>query len=161
MSTPCSALDISPLTGKIDPKLKKHCFCIRVYLSETDAGGFVYHAAYLTYAERARTEYLSLLGISHAHLMTHSVSPCFFVVREATISFIKSAHLGETLTIYTHVIKITKVRLVLEQEIYRAATLIAQLHITLACVKKSGHPIKIPSSVTSALEQSRCLEESL
>lgn len=145
-----SSLDL--LSGKLNEKTSLHLFWVHVYLEDTDAGGMVYHANYLKFAERARTEFLNLLGIHHAELMKDPLSPCFFVLKECSISFFKSAYLGDLLEIQTTFLKMTHARLFVAQEIFSKNVLIARLHITLACVKNSGYPTRIPPSLKTMLK---------
>ncbi len=139
-------------SGMISEDTKRHHYWTSVYLADTDSGGMVYHANYLNFAERARTEFLDLLGVHHAKMMQEESSPCFFVVRECAVSFLKPATFGDLLEVQTTFLKLTKVRLFLVQEIFKESVLIARLHITLACVKNIGSPTGIPRPIVSALK---------
>lgn len=150
MHSPISSPKAPCLSGELYDK-RYHRFWIRVYLADTDAGGMVYHANYLTFAEKARTEFLNLMGIQHAKLMQDASLPCFFVVRECKVSFLKSAVLGDLLEIQTHFLTSTKARLFLQQDVFRENVLIARLHIVLACVKNLGVPVGIPPSIVTIL----------
>ena len=147
-----SFLKAPSFSGMLSETTKQHHYWTSVYLADTDSGGMVYHANYLNFAERARTEFLNLLGIRHSQMMQEGSHSCFFVVRDCSISFFKSATFGDLLEVQTTFKKMTKVRLFLLQEIFKEKVLIARLHITLACVKNIGSPIGIPHAIVSAVK---------
>src|SRR3954467_14056691 len=77
----------------------EHRYAVRVYYEDTDAGGVVYHAAYLRFAERARTEALRDLGVPHAEMLAgHNV---MFVVRRIEVDYLRPARLDDSLTVVT------------------------------------------------------------
>src|ERR1700691_4628642 len=82
----------------------RHRYAIRVYYEDTDAGGVVYHATYLRYAERARTEALRDLGVPHADLVDRF--GVMFMVRRLGGDYERSARLDEAVTIETEVLKV-------------------------------------------------------
>src|SRR5271165_5636841 len=77
----------------------KHRYAVRVYYEDTDAGGVVYHATYLRFAERARTEALRDAGIAHAELLERFT--LMFVVRRIEVDYLRPARLDESLTVVT------------------------------------------------------------
>jgi tol-pal system-associated acyl-CoA thioesterase len=77
----------------------KHCYAVRVYYEDTDAGGVVYHATYLRFAERARTEALRDVGIPHAELVRQFAS--MFVVRHIEVDYLRPAHIDDSLIVVT------------------------------------------------------------
>src|SRR5690242_6692965 len=77
----------------------RHCYPVRVYYEDTDAGGVVYHATYLRYAERARTEALRDAGIPHAELVERF--SLMFVVRSIEVDYLRPARLDESLIVVT------------------------------------------------------------
>ncbi len=100
----------------------------RVYFSDTDAQGIVYHAAYLNFAEHARTEFARTIGASGL------MGGIAFVVRNINISYEKSAVLDDLLTVETTVTETGRVSMTLEQLIKREDELIARLTVKLACI---------------------------
>jgi acyl-CoA thioester hydrolase len=91
-----SAGDHSHLSGEI--RDRSHVLMVRVYYEDTDFTGVVYHASYLRFMERGRTDYMRLLGASQRALFeaTESEAPGFhFVVRSMTIAFLKSARMDD------------------------------------------------------------------
>src|ERR1700722_16228054 len=82
----------------------RHRYVVRVYYEDTDAGGMVYHANYLRYAERARTEALRSLGIPHAELVRlHNL---MFVVRRIKVDYLRPARLDESLIVITQPLQV-------------------------------------------------------
>jgi acyl-CoA thioester hydrolase len=125
-----------------------HQHRIRIYYADTDAGGVVYHANYLTFAEHARTECLRARGIPHA-LMT-AEHDCLFMVRRVDLEYLRPARLDDMLTITTEFLAQTAATLSLRQDFALAgpsasARLCARLVVELVCVRAStGKPARIP-----------------
>jgi len=93
----------------------RHHYTLRVYYEDTDAGGVVYHAAYLRFAERARTEALRDLGIPHATLVAEY--GLIFVVRRIKVDYLRPARLDESLTVVTEPVHVGGASVVLRQEV--------------------------------------------
>ena len=90
-----------------------HHYTLRVYYEDTDAGGVVYHASYLRYAERARTEALRDLGIPHAALIAQY--GLMFVVRRIKVDYLRPARIDESLTVVTEPLQVGGASLLLRQ----------------------------------------------
>ena len=116
---------------------------MRVYYEDTDAGGVVYHATYLRYAERARTEALRDAGIAHAELVAqHNL---MFMVHRAEIDYVRPARLDDTLTVETETMDVGGATVLLRQTVRGPDGLCATLRIKLACVRIGGNkPARIP-----------------
>jgi acyl-CoA thioester hydrolase len=128
----------------------RHRYALRVYYEDTDAGGVVYHASYLRYAERARTEALRDLGIPHAALIAQY--GLMFVVRRIKVDYLRPARLDESLTIVTEPLVVGGASLVLRQEVQGSAGTCAVLEVQLACVPPNGDkPARLPSPWRVAL----------
>jgi len=120
-----------------------HRFTLRVYYEDTDAGGVVYHANYLHYAERARTEALREAGIPHAEM----VERCnlMFMVHRAEIDYVRPAMLDDLLVVETETISVGGASVVLRQVVQGPNGTCASLRIKLACVAiGSNRPARIP-----------------
>lgn len=128
---------------------KPHCFPLRVYIEDTDAGKIVYYANYLKFAERARTELLRHMGISHAHMMKEKGE--MFVVRSCTLNCLASSRLDDVLEVRTFIKKVGHAKLEMSQAILREDHLIATLEVVLACINSLGKPIKIGESLRDLL----------
>lgn len=119
------------------PPEGRHRYAVRVYYEDTDAGGIVYHATYLRYAERARTEALRDLGVPHAEL----VRTCnlMFVVRRVEVDYLRAARVDDSLVVETEVLAAGAASALLRQTVSReigqaAAGVCAVLLVKLACV---------------------------
>jgi acyl-CoA thioester hydrolase len=119
-----------------------HRFDVRIYYEDTDAGGIVYHAGYLRFAERARTELLRAHGIDHRLLLERHGG--IFVVTRAEIDFRRAARLDDVLTVETDTESMTRVRLVLRQRIAREAEIVADLKVSLAFLSPDLRPLRLP-----------------
>jgi len=127
-----------------------HHYTLRVYYEDTDAGGVVYHASYLRYAERARTEALRDMGIPHAALIARY--GLMFVVRRIKVDYLRPARLDESLTVVTEPLQVGGASLVLRQEVRGNAGTCAVLEVLLACVAPGGEkPARLPSPWKVAL----------
>ena len=125
-------------------------FPVRVYYEDTDAGGIVYHANYLRFAERARTETLRRLGIEQARLRAeHDV---VFVVRRCTIDFRAPARLDDALEVRTRMTGWRGAAIEAEQTVHRQGEegALVSLDLTIACVNGQGRPVRVPSPVREA-----------
>ncbi len=120
-----------------------HFFPLRVYFSDTDAGGVVYHSHYLDMAEHARTEWLHLLNIEHRkYLKDHGM---VFVVRSAKVDYLSPAFLDETLIVKSRMKKAGRFSLEIFQEIIRDDQVLAALDIKLGYISvQTGRPSVIP-----------------
>ena len=145
-----------PLAGHIEGRV--HVLPVRVYYEDTDAGGVVYHANYLRFCERARTDFLRLLGIRHGALRDERGKPLFFVVRRMECEFLRPALLDDVLEVRTHVLRASRVRVEAWQEVYRQTPSsspqtgpIFTARVTVAVVDDSGRPARLPTSAMETL----------
>ena len=129
----------------IDPG---HIFSLRVYYEDTDAGGMVYYANYLRFAERARTEYLRKLGTNHEYLMKND--GIAFTVKECLIEYIRPAFLDEPLEVYTRFTEVRGASILVKQLVKRQVEEVACLKVRLACVDIDGKPKRIPWALRKA-----------
>lgn len=127
---------------------------IRVYWEDSDAGGVVYHAGYLRYLERARTEWLRALGLSQTQLRErHGV---VFVVREMTIGFDKPAKLDDELDATVALVRHRSASLELAQTLIRASddSLLTRASVRVACVDAANWlPCRIPDDIAALIGQ--------
>jgi acyl-CoA thioester hydrolase len=118
-----------------------HRYSLRVYYEDTDAGGVVYHANYLRYAERARTEALREAGIPHAELVEQF--NLMFMVNRAEIDYVRPAILDDTLVVETS--DVGGATVLLRQIVSSPKGVCATVRIKLACVRIGGNkPARIP-----------------
>jgi acyl-CoA thioester hydrolase len=127
-----------------------HRFALRVYFEDTDAGGMVYHASHLRFAERARTEWLRELGLAHRQLIDES--GLIFVVKRLSIEYHRPARLDESLVVETRVAGIGGASVDLRQQIGRGGEGIATLDVVLACIRlATGRPERIPATLRALI----------
>ena len=130
---------------------------VRVYYEDTDAGGVVYHANYLKYAERSRTEMLRKYKIEQEVLKNnYSIR---FIVKDLFIEYYKAAILDDYLTIKSFIIKISSAKIKMEQEIYKKNTLLAKINITLGSINLEGKPSRLPKFVLNILSTGQIIKE--
>ena len=130
---------------------KTFSFPIRIYYEDTDAGGIVYYANYLKFAERARTEYLRHIGFNQDDLLKDK--GVGFVVRDCHISYKSPAKLDDALNITCKVTEIKGVSLKMEQKLYRDDTILSEIEISLVFLSlPSMRPTKIPQEIISLIQ---------
>ena len=126
-----------------------HLTKVRVYYEDTDFSGNVYHAAYLKFCERGRTELLRDLGIHHSELIKDGIA---FAVRSMTIDFIAAAHIDDELTVSTKVVETTGVRLRLQQTITRGETVLTEVAVDVVTIKPGGGVARLPKAMLARLQ---------
>jgi len=124
------------LAGKIIDKM--HVLPIRVYYEDTDFSGFVYHANYLKFCERGRSDCLRLLGVHHHELEANSQSG--FVVRQMNCDFLKPARIDDVLEVKTRFVLATGARMHLDQSVWRSDDCLFKANVTAALVDAKGRP---------------------
>ncbi|MCL2183677.1 MAG: tol-pal system-associated acyl-CoA thioesterase [Chitinispirillia bacterium] len=130
--------------------MKSHELQIRIYYEDTDCGGVVYHANYLRYMERGRTEFARSLGID---LAAYQDQGLVFAVVDASIKYRRSAYYNDMLTVVTSVKEIASASMTFSYEIKRGDALLAEGEVKIACVKLgSGMPTRMPAGMVEALK---------
>lgn len=125
-----------------------YAFPARVYYEDTDAGGVVYYANYLKYAERARTEFIRALGCADQNQALEQEDKCGFMVRGLTIEYKAPAVLDDLLTVTCELTAMKGAGAEMKQEIYRGETLLVQIDIKLAYVSYARkRPVRIPAEI--------------
>ena len=121
-----------------------HTFEVRVYYEDTDFSGNVYHAAYLHFFERARTEFLRAEGIHHSELAKDGIA---FAVRRMEIDFAGAAHIDDLLTVETSVVALTGARLTLLQVISRGGAELARATVVVVAITTAGRAARMPKAI--------------
>ena len=129
--------------------LAVHRHAVRVYFEDTDAGGVVYHANFLAFAERARTEMMRDFGKSHAAMIEETGA--IFTVRQCAIEYLKPARLDDRLDIETEVVEVGAATLDARQRFLRDGEELVRMEVRLACVNASGRATRIPAVIRDAL----------
>jgi acyl-CoA thioester hydrolase len=127
-----------------------HRYSFRAYYEDTDAGGVVYHANYLRYAERARTEALRHAGIPHAELVANH--GLMFMVHRVEIDYVRPAMLDDLLIVETETMDVGGATVALRQVVRGPNGICAELRIKLACVRIGGNKAaRIPTRWREAM----------
>jgi len=126
---------------------------VRVYYQDTDAGGVVFHGRYLSFFERARTEWLRHLGFDVRQLAEHD--GVLFIVRELRVSYLRPAQVDDLLTVTAAVQNLGRAQFTLDQRVLRGADLLAQGSVNLACVSvQELKPARVPLRLYGVLGHS-------
>ncbi len=115
----------------------------RVYYSDTDAGGVVYHANYLTFCEKARTDFIIKEGYKNSDVIREFGA--IFVVRHMDLDYLKAVFLEDEINVETSILEVRNSSVVFQQNIYRGDDLVFTAKVSLVCVnKESVRPVRIP-----------------
>ncbi len=128
-------MSADPGSGRLDGK--GHYFPVRVYYEDTDAGGIVYHTAYLRFAERARTELLRQLGFGGRCIA--------FAVVDCAVRYHRPARLDDALEVRTRPLGVGGATISLDQGIWRADELLAAIRVRVASLGETGRPKRLPA----------------
>ena len=123
----------------------------RVYFEDTDSGGVVYHANYLKFMERARTEWLRKLGLNQIKLKQED--KVMFVVRKIDIQYKIPARFNDELVIQTDCVKTTDYSIILKQNILKDRQIITEGKVEIVCINSDlFRPVRIPKMVKQLME---------
>ncbi len=128
-----------------------YAYPLRVYYEDTDAGGVVYHAQFVKYLERARTEWLRNLGFTNSDLTrTHRM---VFIVSELSLEYLKPALLDDALNITVAIENLGRVRIQFAQEVRRGDELLVRARVVVASVAAQGFkPVELPPELKRKME---------
>lgn len=133
--------------------MNKFTWPVRVYYEDTDGGGVVYHANYLKFMERARTEWLRSLGFDQTEL--RSAMGVIFVVREVRLKFRRPACFNDALEVATRLLKSGRSLLEFEQTILRGEETLTDALVEVACVDAQRFkPVAIPDKIRQTIMES-------
>jgi acyl-CoA thioester hydrolase len=139
----------SALDGEI--RDGRHLQPVRVYYEDTDFSGVVYHASYLRFMERGRSEFLRLAGAGHAGMM-EAPEPLVWVVRRMDIGFLKPARIEQALTVRTGVLELSGARMRLDQVVLRGEEALVKAEVEVCIITLDGRPRRVPDSTRKKLE---------
>ncbi|HEY8573086.1 YbgC/FadM family acyl-CoA thioesterase [Phenylobacterium sp.] len=141
--------ETAPSAGWLEGR--EHVLPVRIYYEDTDFTGVVYHANYLRYFERGRSDFLRVAGVSHADLLQREDPGAFTVVRMG-LEFRRPARIDDALLVRTTYDRMKGPRLFISQRIVRGADLIAEAAVEAACIGLDGRPRKPPAGLVAAVE---------
>ncbi len=136
------------ISGQLDAS--GHRLTQRVYYEDTDFSGAVYHARYLHFMERGRTDYLRCLGIEQA-AMARQEGGLFFVVSRMEIDFKASARMDDILIISTSTQKAKGAKMILDQQIHQGERLLITAQVVVAVIDAGGRPRRLPQALAQTL----------
>ncbi|MGO4437450.1 tol-pal system-associated acyl-CoA thioesterase [Rhizobium sp. RAF56] len=128
-----------------------HRLIQRVYYEDTDFSGLVYHARYLHFLERGRTDYLRCLGVGQRELLNADEEGLVFVVHRMEIDFKGPARMDDVLTIHTVTDKAGGAKMVLSQEIRCDGALLISAKVIVAVINAKGRPRRLPEELAHQL----------
>ncbi len=126
-----------PTAGRFEGR--EHRLPVRVYYEDTDFTGLVYHANYVRYFERGRSDCLRLMGIGHAELLDGD-QPMAFVVSKMELRFLKPARIDDELVVLTFYDAVKGPRMMIRQEIARGGEALCRADVEVVCIHMDGRP---------------------
>ena len=138
---------MDPMTGA-----DAHRLPLRVYYEDTDFSGFVYHASYLRFMERGRTELLRSLAGDQSDLHADGAG-LVFVVRRMTLDYLKPARMDDLIEVHTRTSELRGASMHLAQEVRRGEDVLVRAEVVVACVR-NGRAIRLPESLRRILTPS-------
>ncbi|SIT74339.1 tol-pal system-associated acyl-CoA thioesterase [Pontibaca methylaminivorans] len=122
----------------------KHLFKFRVYYDDTDMGAVVYHANYLRFIERARSDWVRALGSDQNAMRESGI---LWVVRRIEADYLAPARFDDLLEVETVPVATSGVRFVLDQTVSRGGRALFRARVTLACMSPDGRPLRLPAEI--------------
>ncbi|MBB3984924.1 tol-pal system-associated acyl-CoA thioesterase [Sagittula sp. NFXS13] len=119
-----------------------HIFNVRVYYEDTDMAGIVYHANYLKFIERARSDWVKDQGLDQNAMREEGI---VFVVRRIEADYLAPAKYDDVLEVRTVTKSMTGVRLIMSQEVLRGEEVLFRAEVTAVCATLDGHPVRLPA----------------
>ncbi len=142
------------ISGRIvrDESGQRHVLPVRVYFEDTDAGGVIYHASYIRFAERGRTDFLRLLGTDARRMIdgTDTREPAAFVVRRMIVDYLRPGRMDDLLDIETRVKELGGASVTLLQTITCEGRRLFEAEVTVVLVSMAGKPLRLSDAVRGA-----------
>jgi len=137
-----------PAMGRFDGRA--HLLPVRVYYEDTDFTGVVYHANYVRYFERGRSDFLRALGIGHSQLL-EGEAPMAFVIAEMRLQFVKPARIDDALVVRTTYDAVKGPRLMIAQAVERDGEALCRAEVTAVCIHLDGRPRRPTKALVEAV----------
>ena len=129
----------------------EHRLPVRVYYEDTDAGGIVYHASYIRFAERGRTEFVRMLGLDQGAYREET--GLGFAVRSMTVDYLKPALLDDALEVLTEIQSTRGASVEFLQTVLRNGEALTRMTVRVACLNKAGRPVRLPNLLRQTTPQ--------
>ena len=137
-----------PTAGRFEGQ--DHLLPVRVYYEDTDFTGLVYHANYVRYFERGRSDFLRLAGVGHVELLEQD-EPLAFVVSDLAIKYLKPARIDDALVVRTVYEQVKGVRLIIRQSVERDGEVLCRAEVTAVCIHLDGRPRRPTKALVEAV----------
>ena len=137
-----------PTAGRFEGR--EHILPVRVYYEDTDFTGLVYHANYVRYFERGRSDFLRLAGVGHADLLAGE-TPLAFVITSMSLRFLQAARIDDALTVRTTYDSLRGPRLTIRQTIERGGEVLCRAEVEAAVIDLNGRPRRAPATLIAAV----------
>jgi acyl-CoA thioester hydrolase len=138
-----------PSAGRFEGRV--HLLPVRIYYEDTDFSGVVYHANYLRYFERGRSDFLRLAGLAHTELLAAD-PPLAFAVNRIALEFVKAARIDDALVVRSTYDTIKGPRLLISQTLLREGAAIATAAVEACCIGLDGRPRRPPALLLQRLQ---------
>jgi len=138
---------LSPPAGALDGA--RHRLPLRVYWEDTDAGGIVYHASYIRWMERGRTEYLRALGLDQRAMRAAGTR---FVVKSIAMDFRRPALFDDSLIICTQCTRLRAASLLLLQQVTRGSDIMTTAEVLCAAIDDDDRPMRLPADLRGQID---------
>jgi acyl-CoA thioester hydrolase len=139
---------LTPSAGRFEGR--EHRLAVRVYYEDTDFTGLVYHASYVRFFERGRSDYLRMIGLDHAALLARP-DPCAFALLRLDIRYLKGARIDDALVVATTWDVLTGARMQVTQVITRGDEVIATAGVEAVCIRPDGGARRPPRDLMARL----------
>lgn len=139
----------APSAGRFEGRT--HLLPVRIYYEDTDFSGIVYHANYLRYFERGRSDFLRLAGVHHAELAA-GAKPLGFAVNRMSLEFLRPARIDDALLVRTQFQSMRGPRVFVSQTLQRGAETLVTAAVEVCCISLSGRPRKPPPLLLAGLK---------
>ncbi len=126
----------------------KHHYPVRVYYEDTDMGGVVYHANYLRFIERARSDWVRKLGNDQNAMRDAGI---VWVVRRIEADYLAAARFEDELMVETEMVSLSGARLTMSQLVKRGETEIFRAVVTAVCMNAQGKPVRLPAEIRALM----------
>jgi acyl-CoA thioester hydrolase len=130
---------------------RDHRFVVRVYYEDTDFSGFVYHANYLKFFERGRSEALRAAGVTHTDLLAWE-TPAALVVRHMEIEFLRPGKIDDVILVTTRFVSMRGARMFIAQTMERGGDVLAKAALEVVLINLDGRPRRIPPELAKVLD---------
>lgn len=138
-----------PTAGRFEGRA--HFLPIRIYYEDTDFSGVVYHANYLRYFERGRSDFLRLAGVSHTELLAED-PPTAFAINRIGLEFVKAARIDDALLVRSAYDRIKGPRIIISQTLLKGEVVIATAAVEACCIGLDGRPRRPPALLLQRLQ---------